>query len=691
LIARNSTRARGAPATQAPEVDDRDAENTIVVPTDGLARFHSRLPHKEKPAADASPANWKLGEAVARAVGSLLSSQHEDGHWVFELEADATMPASFILLQHYLGTIEPGQQRGLAAYLRDIQGADGGWPLFHGGEFDLSASVIAYFALKAVGDPADAAHMAQARTAILARGGARRASVFVRITLALFGEVPWHAVPVMPVEIMLLPRWFPFHLNKISYWSRVFLVPVLVLMALQPRARNPHGATVRELFVEPPESVRDWITPPTPSLTARVFTILDGVVRRIEPFFSAKRRQRAIEKAVSFVTERLNGEDGLGAIFPPMANTVMMFDCLGYAPDHPDYATALGATGKLLAGDGDRLYCQPCLSPVWDTTLACHALMEVDDKRLEPTIRRALDWIVGRQVLDVAGDWAAARPGLRPGGWAFQFENPYYPDLDDTAAAGLALDRFDAVRYHHALNRAVEWIVGMQSRNGGWAAFDADNTHYLFNNIPFADHGALLDPPTADVTARCLGFLAQFGYGQDHHAVAAALAFLRREQESDGSWFGRWGTNYIYGTWSVLAALNAIGIDPDAPEIRRAVEWLLARQHPGGGWGERAESYLPEELHGDAPFSTSSQTAWALLGLMAAGEVEHPAVARGIAYLLGSQNSTGEWDEPWYTAVGFPRVFYLRYHGYRLFFPLWALARFRRLTAGNSRRTCFGL
>lgn len=676
-------------ATRVLQVEDESSAATISS-IESVPRFRTPFEHAAA-TADEPPSSRKLDNTITRAVASLLSLQHDDGHWVFELEADATMPASFILLQHYLGTIESGLQQRLAAYLRETQGADGGWPLFHGGALDLSASVTAYFALKAAGDSADAAHMERARAAILARGGARGSSVFVRITLALFGEVPWRAVPVMPVEIMLLPRWFPFHLSKISYWSRTFLVPALVLMALQPQARNPQGVSVRELFIEPPEAVRDWIAPSTPSIVSRVFTILDGLVRKMEPFFPAKRRQRAIEKAVSFVTERLNGEDGLGAIFPPMANTVMMFDCLGYALDHPDYATALGATRKLLTGDGDRVYCQPCLSPVWDTTLACHALMEVEDERLEPTIRRALDWIAGRQVLDVAGDWAAARPGLRPGGWAFQYENPHYPDLDDTAAAGLALDRFDAVRYHHALNRAVEWTVGMQSRNGGWAAFDADNTHYVFNSIPFADHGALLDPPTADVTARCLGFLAQFGYGQDHHVIAAALAFLRREQESDGSWFGRWGTNYIYGTWSVLSAFNAIGMEPSAPEMRRAVAWLLARQHPAGGWGERAESYLPGEPRGDASYSTPSQTAWALLGLMAAGEVHHPAVARGIAYLTESQSRDGTWDEPWYTAVGFPRVFYLRYHGYRAFFPLWALARFRCLSTGNSRRSRFGI
>jgi squalene-hopene/tetraprenyl-beta-curcumene cyclase len=370
---------------------------------------------------------------------------------------------------------------------------------------------------------------------------------------------------------------------------------------------------------------------------------------------------------------------------------VMMFDCLGYPMDRGDPATVMAAIRKLLVLDGERGYCQPCVSPVWDTALASHALMEVEDPRLEATLRRAFDWLEGKQVLDFAGDWAASRPDVRPGGWAFQYENPHYPDLDDTAAVGLALDRFDGARYERAIDRAVEWVVGMQSRNGGWGAFDADNTHFYLNHIPFADHGALLDPPTADVSARCLGFLAQLGHGPEHPAVAAALIYLRCEQEADGSWFGRWGTNYIYGTWSVLAALNAVGILPEAPEIRRAVAWLLARQHADGGWGESGDSYYPDAPRGEAPYSAPSQTAWALLALMAAGEIENPAVARGIAYLIATQDEDGNWDEPWFTAVGFPRVFYLRYHGYRAFFPLWALARYRRLAAGNSRRVSFGI
>jgi squalene-hopene/tetraprenyl-beta-curcumene cyclase len=628
-----------------------------------------------------------LEHAIGGATEWLMARQQSDGHWVFELEADATISAEYILLHHYLGGIEPELQQRIAEFLRGQQGADGGWPLFHGGALDLSGSVKAYFALKAAGDPVDAPHMARARAAILAHGGARRCNVFTRVLLALFGEVPWHAVPAMPVEIMLLPQWSPFHITKISYWSRAVLVPLLVLMALRPRARNPHQVSVRELFAEDPWSVRDWISGPTSSPLATGFELLDRVLRKAEPMFSKRARQRAIEAAVAFVSERLNGEDGLGGIYPAMANALMMFDCLGYPPDHPWYRTTKGALRKLLVLDPDRCYCQPCLSPVWDTALACHALMEVGDRELDPAVARALDWLAGKQVLEVAGDWAAVRPGLRPGGWAFQYENPHYPDVDDTAAAALALDRFDHERWRPATSRAVEWIVGMQSKNGGWGSFDADNTHYYLNHIPFADHGALLDPPTADVSARCLGLLAQLGAAPD----TAALAYLKREQEADGSWYGRWGTNYIYGTWSVLAALNAVGIDHAAPEMRRAVGWLVAHQRADGGWGESEESYWPGASHGTAPYSTASQTAWALLGLMAAGAVEAAAVTRGIAYLLATQNPDGSWDEPWFTAVGFPRVFFLRYHGYRAYFPLWALARYRRLTIGNSRRVRFGL
>jgi squalene-hopene/tetraprenyl-beta-curcumene cyclase len=523
--------------------------------------------------------------------------------------------------------------------------------------------------------------MRRAREAIRMRGGAERANVFTRCLLALYGIVPWRAVPVMPVEIMLLPRWFPFHLEKISYWSRVTIVPLLVLMAKKPRARNPKGVRIDELFLEAPQTLG-----PVPRASQQkatwfwFFRAVDNILRVAEPYFSKRTRARAIDRAVAWVTERLNGEDGLGAVFPSMANSVMMFDTLGYPIDHPQRAIARKSLEKLLAVNEREVYCQPCVSPIWDTGLACHALMEVD-------------WLLPMQVLDVAGDWIARRPGLRPGGWAFQYANPYYPDVDDTAVVAMVMDRMQELGqadYQSAIDRAREWIIGMQSRNGGWGAFDADNDYYYLNNIPFADHGALLDPPTEDVSARCLSTLAQLG-DTASPAAKRAVDYLRRTQLADGSWFGRWGMNYIYGTWSVLCALNAAGFPHDGSEMRKAVAWLAAIQNEDGGWGEDASSYKLDYHGYEAAPSTASQTAWAVLGFMAAGEAGHPAVARGIKYLADSQGADGFWDEQRYTATGFPRVVLLRYHGYAKYFPLWALARYRNLTGGNARAVEWGM
>jgi squalene-hopene/tetraprenyl-beta-curcumene cyclase len=641
------------------------------------------------------PSSASLDARIASATRALVDTARPDGHWCFELEADATIPAEYVLLRHYLGEpADSGLEAKIAAYLRRIQGEHGGWPLFHDGALDMSASVKAYFALRMIGDAPDAPHMRRAREAILAHGGAAQSNVFTRALLALYGEVPWRALPTMPVEIMLLPRWFPFHLSKISYWARTVLVPLLVLQVLKPRARNPREVGIGELFTAPPQSVHDW--PKGPHQTwpwAQLFGGLDAVLKRVEPLFPAGSRRRAIDAAVAFVDEHLNARDGLGAIYPAMANAVMMYDALGYGPDDPRRAVARAAIERLLVLRDDEAYCQPCLSPVWDTALACHALLESDGEAAQARARAALDWLKPRQVLDLRGDWAAQRPGVRPGGWAFQYANPHYPDLDDTAVVVMAMDRAGGPSdFSEAIARGREWIVGLQSRDGGWAAFDADNSYHYLNNIPFADHGALLDPPTADVTARCISMLAQLGdTPQTSRALARGLAFLLSEQETDGSWYGRWGMNYIYGTWSALSALNAAGVAPTAPAVRRAVSWLAAIQNPDGGWGEGGESYgLDYRGYEPAP-STASQTAWALLGLMAAGAVDDAAVARGVAYLLATQAPDGFWSEARYTATGFPRVFYLRYHGYPKFFPLWALARYRNLRRGNSRTVAFGM
>jgi squalene-hopene/tetraprenyl-beta-curcumene cyclase len=632
----------------------------------------------------------KLEEAIDAGMGALLAQQKADGHFAFELEADATIPAEYILLEHFLNRINQPLQQKMAVYLRSIQGAHGGWPLFHDGDFNISASVKAYYALKCAGDDVNAPHMRAAREAILQHGGAETSNVFTRIQLALFGAVPWRAVPVMPVEIMFLPRWFPFHLSKIAYWSRTVIVPLLVLMCLKPQAVNPNQVGVDELFVTPPKQVKNWHSNHNKSVFVPIFRSIDVVLRAFEPLMPRGLRQKAINACVAWVKERLNGEDGLGAIYPAMANSVMMYRVLGYSDDHPDAAIAWKSVQKLIVEESDRAYCQPCLSPVWDTALAAQALLETGGEAYA-AVGRACEWLKGKQITDVKGDWAVMRPNAPAGGWAFQYENAHYPDLDDTAVVAMVLDRHDWRGYRPQITLAEDWVLGMQSKNGGWAAFDADNTAYYLNHIPFADHGALLDPPSADVTARCLGMLAQLGYPHNHPQVMRAIDYLRREQEKEGCWFGRWGTNYIYGTWSVLCALNAIGVPSTDPMVKRAVKWLISKQRPDGGWGEDGASYWPGQPKGEGKASLPSQTAWALLGLMAAGEVDNQAVARGADYLLSTQNEKGLWDEKYYNAVGFPRVFYLTYHGYKAFFPVWALARYRNLQQTNAPKLLHGM
>lgn len=633
----------------------------------------------------------QVEQVVSLSRDWFLGEQHEDGYWAFELEADATIPAEYILLNHYLGEPNDEVEQKLAVYLRRIQeDKHGGWPLYHDGDFNISASVKAYYALKLVGDDPAAPHMKAARDAIVTRGGAAKANVFTRIALALFEQVPWRAVPVMRAEALLMPRWSPFHVDKISYWSRTVMVPLLILAVLKPKAKNPRGISIEELFVRPANDEDDYMVNPTGNWIGTLCLSIDRVAKLVEPLFPTGIEKKAIKRCLDFIGPRLNGEDGLGAIFPAMANTVMAFDALGYARDHPDYVIARESIDKLLTFTNGEGYCQPCLSPIWDTSLGGHALMEAGVDIGEKAMLAATDWLAERQILDVAGDWAVNRPGLKPGGWAFQYSNDYYPDVDDTAVVGMLLHRADPDRYKEAIKRAEIWIEGMQSKNGGWGAFDIDNEYYLLQHIPFADHGALLDPPTADVSARCVSFLAQLGYGQERESVRRGMEYLKREQEPDGSWFGRWGNNYVYGTWSVLCALNAVGEDVNAPYIRKAVEWLKARQCADGGWGEDCASYW-QHRRDEVKISTPSQTSWAVMGLIAAGEINSQSVERGISYLVDAPRDGGKWDEEYFNAVGFPRVFYLRYHGYSAYFPLWTLARYVNLSRANERTPKYGI
>jgi squalene-hopene/tetraprenyl-beta-curcumene cyclase len=622
-----------------------------------------------------------LGHALARGIERFLSLQDRKGYWVFDLEADTTIPSEYIFLQRFRGrSLDPDLQGRLVNYIRRRQLPGGGWPLYEGGTADISASVKAYFALKLCGEPSNAHHMVKARDLILKMGGAARVNVFTRITLSLFGQIHWRTAPAMPVEIVLLPRSFFFHLDKVSYWSRTVMVPLLILYAKRPVCALTPEEGIRELFLEQPETLRHLDHFVKDNWRKNFFILIDRLLKRTEPLFPRRSREKAIRQAERWTRERM-GEGGIGAIFPAMANAVMALQVLGCSEDDPDLNRGVKALDDLLLHHGDESYCQPCASPIWDTCLSLSANLEAGLAVEEEAVNSAVRWLFNQQIF-TGGDWANRARGLMPGGWAFQFENTFYPDVDDTPMVLMSLLRAGALQkeeYRERIAKGVNWILGMQSSDGGWGAFDIDNNYLYLNHIPFADHGALLDPSTSDVTARCVELLSMLGYPPDFPPIARALDFLKREQEASGAWFGRWGVNYIYGTWSVLVALRQVGEDMSQPFIQRAVAWLKACQNPDGGWGESCYTYNEPSLAGKAP-STPSQTAWALLGLMAAGEVDSPAVQNGIHYLVSSQNALGGWEEKQFTGTGFPKVFYLRYHGYGQYFPLWALGVYRRLT-----------
>jgi squalene-hopene/tetraprenyl-beta-curcumene cyclase len=625
-----------------------------------------------------------LDAAISRAQSHLLSLQAPDGHWVGELEAPPEITAEYLLLGHLLDRVTRERERKAVRYLRRRQRADGGFNLFEEGPTNLSVTIKVYFAMKMARVPVDDPAMVRARERIREMGGPVKANVFTKILLALFGEYDWNGVPTMPAEIILLPRVSPFNIYEVSYWSRTVIVPLLILMDRKPVKFLPNDLALDELWPEPREraSLRFPRVPQPFGWRAlfwkNFFVGADDVLKIWERFSPRPLRKRALETARTWLEERLAVPGGLGGIYPAMANAILALRALGYPEDHPLVLGQLKEIEALVVEDADELRCQPCLSPVWDTSLAANALVESDLAPDHPALKQAADWMIDRQVL-VPGDWQIKRPHVQPGGWAFQYDNPYYPDVDDSAVVLMALERIeglDGERVRMVKERGLGWVLGMQGLDGGWGSFDADNNRLYLNHIPFADHGALLDPSTEDLAGRGLELLGTYRYSRDCAPVRRAVEFIRSTQRHDGPWYGRWGVNYIYGTWSVLRGLGAIGEDPQQEYIQRAIRWLERRQNPDGGWGETCESYDDPGQAGVGR-STPSQTAWALLGLLAVGRTG-PAVERGVQYLLDTQHADGSWTDPLWNGTGFPRVFMLKYHLYATYFPLWALGSYRR-------------
>jgi squalene-hopene/tetraprenyl-beta-curcumene cyclase len=642
-----------------------------------LEKDHSKLKSKLEDRVDKELATSSVDTAIDRALFGLIKGQDPKGFWCYELETDVSIPSEYIFMMHYLGEIENKIQVKLANYIRKKQQEDGGWSLYPGGYTNISCTVKAYYALKLAGDDIESSHMLLAKRAIIERGGAAKSNVFTRIMLAMFQQVPWRAVPFIPVEIMLLPKWFPFHISKISYWSRTVMVPLFILYSFRATAKNPTKIDVRELFVTPPEKERHYF--PARSVLNKLILITERVGFRLQWLIPGFVHRMAIKKAKDWLIERLNGESGLGAIFPAMLNSYLSLLLLGYDKEDEMVKTARRSIDLLLVERENEAYCQACVSPVWDTLLAAQALLETRDDRTEEPIQNGLKWLQEKQIVERKGDWSEDRPNLAPGGWAFQFDNDYYPDLDDTAFAGLAMVKSDFQKYKKNIELAADWLVGMQSTNGGFAAYEVDNTHYYLNEIPFADHGALLDPPTADVAARCIMFLASVvdKYPEYQDAIDKGIKYLNQEQEENGAWFGRWGTNYVYGTWSVLIALEELNIKNDDPRVKKAAVWLKSVQREDGGWGESNDSYESFGKPGLGYKSTVVQTAWAVLGLISAGETSSVSVERGVDYLLREQDEHGLWWDSEFQAPGFPKVLYLKYYGYDKYFPLWALSKYR--------------
>ena len=629
----------------------------------------------------------RVALGIEKARDYLFTQQYEDGYWCGELEADTTLESDYIAIHTLLGTGNPGRmQRAVPEIIRH-QNADGGWPIYTGGPSNISASVKAYFALKLMGYKPDHPVLERARTKILELGGATECNTFTKIYLCFLGQYDWEAVPAVPPEIVLFPNWFWFNLYEISSWSRAILVPLSIAYAKKPFKKIPAEMGIDELFVGGRHGKHLHLKWAAKKISWRnFFLVLNRVVHFCERFHIRPLRYLALKKSERWMLERFEKSDGLGAIYPGILNSIVALRCLGYSTDDPQVIRALSEFEKLgidepgIADHSEPTFrMQPCMSPVWDTALALFALGESGVSKNDPRMLKAADWILSKEVRN-KGDWAVKVPNVAPGGWYFEFNNEFYPDVDDSAMVLLGLDKVEnpRERYQHEVSqRAIDWIFAMQCKNGGWASFDKDNTRMVFQNIPFADHNAMLDPPTVDITGRVLEMLAAYGVSGDDKRVKKAIKFILSEQEPDGSWFGRWGVNYIYGTMLVLRGLQAMGVDHHEPYVQQGAEWLRMVQNSDGGWGESCGSYDDATTRGIGP-STPSQTAWAIMGLLAAGDTRSDSVQRGILYLLETQRPDGHWDEDQYTGTGFPRVFYLAYHLYRDYFPLIALSTYSR-------------
>src|SRR5215472_294901 len=618
----------------------------------------------------------RLPESIERGVEHLLSLQTQEGYWLGELEADTTLESDYIYYLFVLGKADPVRILKLANYVRQRQLPDGGWSIYPGGPSELNATCKAYFALKLTGDDPVAPQLSAARAAIHRLGGLEHSNSYVRFYLALVGAVGWELVPAIPPELMLLPNWFLINIYEMSSWTRGIVIPMAILSALRPDWRLPEHARVDELFKDPSNKTAAFEWSKQLISWKNFFLALDRALKAYEKLPWKPLRQRAIREAKQWMLHHIERTDGLAAIYPAMMNSIFALMALGHGPDDPLTWREIKEFSRFEIEEARTIRLQPCVSPVWDSCIAMVALEEAGIAPDHPALVKAADWILSKQILG-PGDWQIKNKDAEPGGWAFEFRNDYYPDVDDTAFVLMALQRVkfpDAQRMEAATRRGVQWLLSMQNRDGGWGAFDRDNNRKFLCNIPFADHNAMIDPSTADVTARVVECLGRFGWSAGQPVIERAVSFLLKDQSKDGSWFGRWGVNYVYGTSGVLRALETVSL-ATREFCQRAVDWLRSVQKVDGSFGESLLSYDVPHTKGQGT-STASQTAWGLIGLLASAGTDDSAVRKAVAYLVHRQQADGSWSEPEFTGTGFPGVFYLKYHLYRNSFPVYALARY---------------